>query len=250
MKRFAVPIVIAIAVAVVFAEDILERVGIGAFAEAVDMGPVDWSAVSAWPAQDKNVAVEAVPNPRARTTVIVLDDSSSMGSQIDPAKEAIVRSLEFFGPDDRVGLLTLNRGVLLDVTDIETARAEIARILAPVISDGSTPLTEALSQGRAMLEAEGRRARGFGSYRLLVATDGEANEPESLFQEVADTVTRTPIQIFTIGIGIGRRHTLNAPGYVGFVSVKNISGLQAALESAIAEQTSFDPVTSFDEGKL
>jgi hypothetical protein len=71
----------------------------------------DWAAISAWPAQDAD-QTEAMPDPNRQITAIVLDDSGSMGSDIEPAKAAIMAALESMQPDDRVAVVALNHGTI------------------------------------------------------------------------------------------------------------------------------------------
>ena len=52
----------------------------------------DWAAITDWPG---SVAadVEAQPDPNRVFTVIVLDDSGSMGGDIEPAKRAVIEAV-------------------------------------------------------------------------------------------------------------------------------------------------------------
>ena len=56
------------------------------------------------------------------------------------------------------------------------------------------------------------------------------------------------LQVATIGIGIGRRHVLNAEGHTSYVAVDDVGKLAQALQAAVAENASFDPITAFEGG--
>jgi uncharacterized protein YegL len=218
-------------------------------ANVTDVGAVDWAAVVAWPPGDipADVTVEAMPDPNRTVTVIVLDDSGSMGGAIEPAKRAVLTALDTFSAADRVGIVALNHGLILPVTDVAAARATAPEALARVAADGSTPLGRAFGEARSMLEREAFAAQGYGTYRILATTDGAANDADTLVAEVRHAVTATPIQISTIGIGVGDRHVLNLPGVTTYVAIENVDGLAAALQGAIAEAAVFVPPTAFTE---
>lgn len=213
---------------------------------AVSTEPVipDWSAITAWPDTIAD-QVEARPDPNRTFTAIVLDDSGSMGADIVPAREAVVAALGAMGDADRVAVFALNRGEILPFTDVTEARGVLPPLLSSVISEGSTPLTEAMQASRTALAEEAAIAGGFGTYRILVTTDGAADNGESLSLEVEDIARVTPIQIATIGVGIGGRHVLRREDLAAFVAIDNVAELESALRSAIAEEQSFSAITEF-----
>lgn len=91
--------------------------------------------------------------------------------------------------------------------------------------------------------------RGFGTFRLIVTTDGEANDGEALDAAVEALAAGTPIQLTTIGIGIEGRHVLRRQDLGGFVDVANVGALQSALSAAVAENADFTAITDFDDGE-
>jgi uncharacterized protein YegL len=218
------------------------------YAPTVDMGKVDWAAFSAWPPLNDLAEVESLPDPDRVFTVIILDDSGSMGSDMEAAKSAVQQAVSLMSPNDRVGVLALNAGILLPVTPAADAARMLPARLAPVYPTGSTPLGEALISARDLLSDEAARARSFGTYRVIITTDGAADDPDKLVAEVTQTVNTTPIQVATIGIGIGRRHVLNAEGQTSYVAVDNVDKLGEALRAAIAENADFSPITAFGGG--
>ncbi|MEM9247713.1 MAG: vWA domain-containing protein [Pseudomonadota bacterium] len=208
----------------------------------------DWTAITAWPGMIAD-AVEARPDPNRTFTAIVLDDSGSMGADIIPAREAVVAALSAMDDSDRVAVFALNRGVILRFTDVAEARGMLPNLLATVISDGSTPLTEAIQASRAALAEEAAVAGGFGTYRILVTTDGAADNGGALTLEVEDIARVTPIQVATIGVGIGGRHVLRREDLAAFVAIDNVAELESALRSAIAEEQTFSAITEFGAGQ-
>ena len=204
-----------------------------------------WAAIAAWPSFEPEV-VEAMPDPNRRVTAIVLDDSGSMGADMDAAKRAVVDALGAMAPEDRVAVIALNDGTVLPFTRVADAREPLVNALAGVQSNGSTPLTRAVRQAESLLEAEAGAARGFGTFRLIVTTDGAANEPESLENAIEGIARDTPIQITTIGIAIEGGHVLRRSDLGSFVDVADVDALRGALEAAVAENASFDAITDFE----
>ncbi len=219
------------------------------YAPATDMGEVDWAAISIWPPLLEVPDVESIPDPDRIFTMIVLDDSGSMGSDLEQAKAAVMQTIKMMNPQDRVGVLALNAGLVLPITTVEDASLTLQNSLLPLRPTGSTPLGPALSAARDFLSAEAARSRSFGTYRIIITTDGAADDADRLIAEVKETVNTTPIQVATIGIGIGRRHVLNAEGSTSYVAVDNVSKLGEALQAVAAENANFDPITAFEGDK-
>ncbi|MDJ1006408.1 MAG: vWA domain-containing protein [Paracoccaceae bacterium] len=207
----------------------------------------DWAAIASWPSFEAST-VEATPDPGRTFTVIVLDDSGSMGSDIEPAKTAVVAALDAMEPADRVAVIGLNTGEILPFLDVREARGVLAGRLAPVVSDGGTPLTAAVRASRVALEAQASVAGGFGTYRILITTDGAADAEDALEAEIEDLARTTPIQVATIGVGIRGDHILRRPDLATFVEIDNVGELATALRDAIAEEQTFSAITTFEGG--
>ena len=204
----------------------------------------NWAAIAAWPNLSSDT-VEAQPDPNRRVTAIVLDDSGSMKSDMEAAKEAVIGALDAMAADDRVAVVALNAGTVLPFASVADAKSELPALLAPIASDGGTPLTSAIQSAQNLLAAEAAAARGFGTFRLIVTTDGAADDGRALDEEIERLAVSTPIQVTTIGIGIKGGHVLRRADLGSFVDVANVSALQGALEAAVAENTDFTASTEF-----
>ncbi len=204
----------------------------------------NWASIAAWPLAER-ATVEAMPDPNRRITAIVLDDSGSMGEDMQAAKDAVLLALNAMAPYDRVAVVALNKGVVLPFTEARAAKALLEAELQYVLSNGRTPLTAAVQSAKDMLEDEAAAARSFGTYRMIVTTDGQANDGDALNALVENIAATTPIQVATIGIGIEGSHVLRRNDLGSFVDVSNVGALQSALQAAIAENTEFDAITDF-----
>jgi len=207
----------------------------------------DWAAIAAWPGLDAAEAA-ARPDPGRTFTAIILDDSGSMGADIVPAREAVVAALDAMDPDDRVAVIALNAGVILPFSTVAEAQGTLPRLLASVISEGGTPLTGAMIAAREALAREAAVSGGYGTYRILVTTDGAADDGAALQAEVEHIARATPIQIATIGVGIRGGHILRRDDLAAFVAIDDVGQLAAALRDAIAEEQTFSAITSFGGG--
>ncbi len=208
----------------------------------------DWAAIEVWPNLE-TTTVDVQPDPNRRITAIILDDSGSMGSDITAAKQAVIDALDAMHEQDRVSVVALNAGTVLPFSTVKQARGDLVRALSPITSDGNTPLTAALQHARKLLEQEAGTARGFGTFRMIVTTDGQANDNPALDKAVRSLAQSTPIQLTTIGIDITGGHVLRRSDLGSFVDVANVGALEAALEAAIAENTDFTAITDFAESE-
>lgn len=214
---------------------------------AADLTP-EWEAVAAWPGLEADVAA-ADPAPDRSTTVLVFDDSGSMSSEIVQAKQAALDFVAKLPPETYFGAIGLNSGVLVQPMPVDEALPALRASLRGVQADGGTPLTGALRAAHEMLRLEAANQRGFGTYQILVTTDGAANDPGLLIDEVVTILRTSPITISTIGLGIGEGHPLNLGGETRYVAIANVADLAGALQDVAAEQTVFDPITAFEEGQ-
>lgn len=214
----------------------------------VEREPVmpNWAAIAAWPSISADV-IEAQPDPNRRVTAIVLDDSGSMEGDIVAAKRAVVGALEAMDAQDRVAVLALNAGTILPFSRVSDARSALSDLLRPIVSDGSTPLTRSIQDAQGLLEAEAATVRGFGTFRLIVTTDGQADDGVALDAAIETLAASTPIQITTIGIGIEGGHVLRREDLGSFVDVANVDALEQALQAAVAENADFTAITDFGE---
>lgn len=205
----------------------------------------NWEKIAQWPGEEAEGT--HAPDPDRLTTVIVLDDSGSMSAEMADAKQAVLAAAQQLPEDGRLAVLALNSGMVLRPMSVPDAQSALGEALAQVSADGSTPLGARTLEATRILSAEAAMQRGFGTYRLVITTDGQASDEDALRDAIVEILSSTPIEVATIGLGIGEGHLLNMPGQVRYVSIASVDELAAALSDATAEQTSFDPITQFSE---
>ncbi|MBT8341669.1 MAG: VWA domain-containing protein [Desulfatitalea sp.] len=150
--------------------------------------------------------------------VIVLDASKSMdgymGSsqqkKMTVAKEALVEVMAQIQPDTHVGLLVFSSANLSDpwvypLGPLDTEELEAA-IRLP-IPNGNTPLGAYIKMGADRLLKARAEQYGYGTYRLLIVTDGEAQDKMLVDQFVPEVMARG-IVMDVIGVDMRSEHTL------------------------------------------
>lgn len=180
----------------------------------------------------------------AQNVVVLLDDSGSMDAamgsdrsvlKIDAAKRALLTVLERVPDDARVGVLALNGAdgngewiIPLGPVDKTTIADKVQRIRA----GGSTPL------GRFMKTAsdellELRSKEHYGSYRLLIVTDGEASDQGTVDRYLPDILSRA-INVDVIGVDMAGNHSL-ATRVNNYRRADDPAALTQAIEQSLAE---------------
>ena len=177
------------------------------------------------------------------SVVIVLDDSGSMNEKmtggvkrIDAAKKAIDAVLKQFPPDTRLGLLLLNGekskkhwAIPLEHLSVPQATRRVDSVMA----DGGTPLGDRIREGAdALLQLRVKQI--YGNYRLLIVTDGEANDARLLDQYLPDVLSRGLI-VDAIGVDMKQNHSL-ATRVHSYRRADDGAALSKAIQEVFAEK--------------
>jgi len=179
------------------------------------------------------------------SVVIVLDDSGSMNDtmsggikRIEAAKNAIKIVLRQFPPDTKVGLMLLNGDRAKEHWAIPLEHLSVpqaTRRVESVKADGATPLGERMREAAdALLKL--REQQIYGTYRLLIVTDGEANDAKLLAQYLPDVLSRGLV-VDAIGVDMKQHHTL-ATRVHSYRRADDAAALAKAVQEVFAEKTS------------
>lgn len=151
--------------------------------------------------------------------VVVLDASGSMNgrmagpgglTRMEAAKKALLAVLQQIPDSTNVGLLVFSASNLRDdwvypLGPLDRAKFEAAiRLPQP---GGPTPLGGYLKKGADALIAQRKKQQGFGTFRLLVVTDGEATDGNLVNVYLPDVLSRG-ITVDAIGVDMKQDHTL------------------------------------------
>lgn len=178
--------------------------------------------------------------------VIVLDASGSMASaftgnpsqtKMEAAKMAISRVLGQIDASTHVGLLVFSASNVsnewVHPLGPLTARDNLIQAISVIQPDGGTPLGEYLKKGADRLLQARQEQHGYGTYRLLVVTDGEANDQEEVDLYTPDILARG-IVLNVIGVDMESDHTLKQSAH-SYKAVDDPSSLARAVQEVFAE---------------
>ena len=177
------------------------------------------------------------------SVVIVLDDSGSMNERmsggvrrIEAAKKAIETVLKQFPANTKLGLLLLNgdrskQHWAIPLEHLSVPQA--TRKVESVIADGGTPLGDRMREGAdALLQL--REKQIYGNYRLLIVTDGEANDAKLLALYLPDVLSRGLI-VDAIGVDMKQNHSL-ATRVHSYRRADDGAALSKAIQEVFAEK--------------
>jgi hypothetical protein len=191
----------------------------------------------------------------ARNFYFVFDGSGSMGealnqrctgdkrfqSRLAGAKWAVEKFMPHVPDAVNLGLWVFDaygnsERVALGPGNREQFLSEIGKISA----GRKTPLTEAITQAVDRLVRQRDKQLGYGEFRLIVVTDGEATgQPLS---QAVQYARAQRIPIYTIGLCLGETHALRQYS-VAYRAADSIEALRRGLEEMLAETQGFDPQT-------
>ena len=191
----------------------------------------------------------------ARNFYFIFDGSGSMSesltkqckgdkrfsSRLEGAKWAVEQFLPLVPRDVNLGLWVFDTNgnserVALGPDSRGPFLVEVKKIRA----GGKTPLTESIEQGVNRLARQRDKQLGYGEFRLIVVTDGEATG-RPLLQAVAYARERR-VPIYTIGLCLSTDHALRKSS-VSYRPADSIEALKLGLEETLAETIMFDPQT-------
>ncbi len=175
-----------------------------------------------------------------QNVVVVLDDSGSMDQRMsggqrvrkmDAAKQALLSVLEQLPDEAHVGVLALNSiqgGNHWIVPLGPVDRASIQQQIGGIRATGGTPLGAAMKEAADAL-LENRTKQIYGTYRLLIVTDGEAGDRD-LVEAYLPAIKARGLITDVIGVDMPGSHSLATQ-----VNTYRRADDPASLASAIAE---------------
>lgn len=176
--------------------------------------------------------------------VVVLDDSGSMDERLqrdrrftrmDAAKRALQAAITSLPADTELGIALLNERSgdspwIVPLGPINVPQAQQA--IQQVHADGGTPLGEFLKLAADEL-LKARQAHHYGEYRLLLVTDGEANDPELVEIYLPQALARG-LSMHVIGVDMDQAHSL-ATKVHSYRGADDEEELQTAVQEVFAE---------------
>ncbi len=190
----------------------------------------------------KSFASDVTQQPEDTTyVVILLDSSGSMDnemdedtSRMDVAKQALQTvARELSGQTTvQVGLLTFD-GWEYDIQQLNYI--DFIEVVNSMRPNGGTPLGRFIKLAADVLLIRRGQERGYGTYRMIIVTDGEAEDPASVDNFTLDIMSRG-IRLDVIGVAMAENHTL-ATKVHSYRSANSEGELTTALTEVLAEVT-------------
>ena len=185
----------------------------------------------------------------ALNLMVIFDGSASMldalGSQCGgdnrfPNKHtgaswAVEQFVEQVPEDVNLGLYVFDKHGSSLRMPLEADREKFLAIIHAVTPDRGTPLAKAIRTGTNELIKQYRQQLGYGEFRLVVVTDGEA---EGL-TEAALYAAEMGIPIYTIGLCVSPNHVLREFS-VSYTAANDFEAMSAGLADTLAELPDFD----------
>ncbi|MBI5387945.1 MAG: VWA domain-containing protein [Verrucomicrobia bacterium] len=176
--------------------------------------------------------------------VIVLDASGSMRevmpgtrtSKMDAAKTALKEVLKQVPPSTQLGLLVFSAANLRNdwVYPLGPRNDEVLLAAIDQLQPNSgTPLGSYIKKGADRLLEERTKQFGYGTYRLLVVTDGEAQDQNLVNSYTPDVMSRG-ITMDVIGVAMRGDHTL-ATKVHSYRRANDPEALRRAIREVFAE---------------
>jgi len=158
-------------------------------------------------------------NIYADNIMIVFDASGSMGyamshtdkrPRLPIAQKALKQVLQKIPDNSNIGLFVFgdirnDNPVQIGPKDLNTLNSAIDAIR----TGGGTPLGSYMQRASNQLLEQRQKNLGYGRYKLLVVTDGEATDGD-LMQRVAREVIKRNLSLEVIGVAMSGNHTLSS----------------------------------------
>lgn len=182
-----------------------------------------------------------------QNVVIVLDDSGSMGeplrsdrrtTKIEAARSALRTVLEQLPDDSQVGVVVLNGerdDWLTPLAPID--KAKVNSLVGRIRASGGTPLGSGMKTAAdALLQA--REKQRYGTFKLLIVTDGEAGDEELVEQYLPDIISRGLV-VDVIGVDMKQNHSL-ATKVQTYRRADDARSLEQAISEVVLGESSAD----------
>jgi len=191
----------------------------------------------------------------ADNVVIVLDGSGSMREpmpgtkqpKMAAAKIALKAVLANLPASTQVGLAAFSsKPDQVWLQDLGPQKpAELNQAIDGIRAGGKTPLGRYLKLAADRLLEQRAKQYGYGTYRLLVVTDGEASDQKLVNLYTPDLISRG-ITLDVIGVNMKAKHTLAESAH-SYRKADDPESLQRAIEEVFAEVSNTDSDDNSDE---
>jgi len=174
--------------------------------------------------------------------VILLDTSGSMEEsmrtvrqqKMDAARNSLAAVVDQIPTGTQVGLVTFG-GWVYELGEMDRDKLKAAILSAEVTMQSGTPLGTYMKIGADRLLQEREKSLGYGTYKLLVVTDGEpTNEPPDCVDRFLGDILRRGLTVQCIGVAMADNHSL-AKRVHSYMRADDPQTLQQSLNKVLGE---------------
>ena len=166
--------------------------------------------------------------------VIMMDCSGSMGGEkLEKAKNALKEILAHVPSNTDIGLVSFGANSGWNYPLGPRKNSQLMQAIDGLASGGDTPLGAYMKMGADRLLEQKKKQMGYGTFRLLVITDGEAQNPQ-LVDLYAPEIMRKGITLDVIGVFMAEQHTLSRVSH-SYREAQDTQSLQKAITEVLAE---------------
>jgi len=171
-----------------------------------------------------------------------MDERCSGQKKIDGAKAAVAKFMETVPANVNLGLWVFAAAGSSERVSLgPDNRDAFMQAVNGIRADGGTPLADALRNAADKLEAQYQKQLGYGEYRLIVVTDGQANGLDKAMRYVN---SKGFIQVYAISLCIDLDNDLMKQSR-DQCAANDYDKLLEGLKQAAAESQTFD-ATDFE----
>jgi len=179
--------------------------------------------------------------------VIVFDDSGSMDRDMSDAKgKSVVKMtaaklalhevLKQVPDSTHIGLLSFQRNWIYKLGKKDDV--QLKKAIDSLRAGGGTPLGKYMKAGADALLVKREQQHNYGSYKLLVLTDGEAGDKNLVEKYTPDIVARG-ITLDVIGVKMAKKHTLANYAH-SYRAANDPEALKQAIKEVLTEKSVLD----------
>jgi uncharacterized protein YegL len=176
-------------------------------------------------------------------------ESCSGKEKIEGAKSSINKFIGNIPEDVNIALMVVgcdNNTEIAELLPLALATPEQKKKFSDQIATlkptGGTPLVGAIKIATDKMVAQKKKQLGYGEYRIVVVSDGEATDAD--LDDAAIYATQYTIGIYSIGLCMNSSHPLKEFS-VKYYDANDYDQLNKALESVTSETEMFD-VANYD----
>lgn len=178
--------------------------------------------------------------------VVVVDASGSMSynmsgtkiAKLSFAKSALQTVLAQVGDTTQIGIVVFGKVPNEWVYNLGTKdNAKLKAAIDSIECGGGTPLGTYIKRGADVLVQQRQKQMGYGSYRLLIITDGEADggTESSYMSSYTTEIIRRGITVDVIGVDMKQDHALAAMVGTRYRTANAPETLTSAMKEVFSE---------------